>query len=67
MSILQRIELNFWQIATPLIRDSTIVRFILKHLYFLARKKLVTDFVIPAAFFTASGFLLGIVWGMLSY
>ena len=65
MSILQRIELSFWQIAIPLIRESKLLRFILTHFYGVSRKKIISSFIIPTALTAALGLTAGYIGGLL--
>ncbi|MBL6965242.1 MAG: hypothetical protein ISR60_01695 [Anaerolineales bacterium] len=65
MSILQRMELSFWQIAIPLIRESKLLRFILTHFYGVSRKQIIISFIAPTALTAALGLAAGYIGGML--
>lgn len=65
MSIFQRIELSFWQIAIPLIRESKLIRFILMHIYRIAQRKFLSGFIAPMALTAALGLAAGYIGGML--
>lgn len=66
MSVLQRIELNFWHFVIPLIRESKILRFFLRRLYTLLRSKFLSGFVLPATLSAALGLLIGYLSGVIS-
>jgi len=66
MSILQRVELNFWQIVIPLIRESRVIRFFVQILYLLLQVKLLRSFLIPAVISAALGIVLGYIGGVFS-
>ncbi|MBC8496017.1 MAG: hypothetical protein H8D37_00005 [Chloroflexi bacterium] len=66
MSVLQRIELNFWHLVIPLIRESALVRFTLQRLYSVFHSKLLVGFVLPATLSAALGLSLGYISGVIS-
>lgn len=66
MSILQRVELNFWQLVIPLIRESRVIRFFLQKMYALFRNKFLGGFFLPAAVSAGLGLFFGYIGGVLS-
>ena len=66
MSILQRIELNFWHIVIPLIRESSLARFLFAHVYQLGRKRFIAKFLLPASASAITGLMLGFILGLFS-
>jgi len=66
MSLLQRLELNFWQITIPLIQESEFARFVFTRLYSALQKRLVSRFLLPAMLSVALGLSLGFILGTIS-
>ncbi len=66
MSILQRVELNFWQLMIPLIRESRVIRFFVQILYGLSRNKFWGGFVVPTTLSVALGLFIGYIGGVFS-
>ena len=66
MSILQRVELNFWQLVIPLIRESRVIRFFVQILYLLLQIKFLRSFILPVALSAALGIFFGYIGGVFS-
>ncbi|MBM3146105.1 MAG: hypothetical protein FJ010_14265 [Chloroflexi bacterium] len=66
MSVLQRIELNFWHLVIPLTRESRLIRFLLQRLYAVISDTLLGSFVIPAMISALFGLFLGYIGGLVS-
>jgi len=66
MSVIQRIELNFWHLVIPLIRESRVIRFLLRRLYGIFRIKFLGGFLLPAVLSAGLGLLCGYLSGVFS-
>lgn len=65
MTIVQRLELQFWLVIIPLIRRSRLLRFIFARGYLLARQRFVSGLLIPATITILLGLATGYTLGQI--
>jgi hypothetical protein len=66
MSVLNRIELSFWNLVIPLIHGSKIVRFLMQGIYTTLAAGFFSRFFIPASLSALLGLVLGYIAGVVS-
>jgi len=65
-SLVYQLELNFWNIAIPLLETSSVVRFIIPRIYALMNPQTAAATFLSILFVLGAGMLMGFVFGVLS-
>lgn len=65
MSILQRIELNFWHLFIPWIRESSTFRSVVPKIYPLISSTIFVQFFVPTTLIALFGLSIGLSIGIL--
>jgi hypothetical protein len=61
-----RMELSFWSVTIPLLSESKLLRILLPALYRLSRKEQISYLARVGLIWSLSGFLVGLVLGVIS-